>query len=93
MLLFLIIITQCHVESKGPIYNLTNARKLFEDTLIKYGKFYDSEDEKEYHFEVFVENLKEINKLNRQGHPWPYEINQFTDVFPETMKHYNLLKP
>ncbi|CAH1645458.1 unnamed protein product [Spodoptera littoralis] len=51
--------------SKHP-YDIEKADELFELFMKKYQKVYTSEDDKQAHFQVFVENLKKVNQMNEE---------------------------
>lgn len=71
-----------------PHYNLHDAPALFEKYIIDYNRNYKDDEDKAAHYEAFVKNLKEINKLNAE-YPTDgatYDINKFTDYTPEETK-------
>jgi len=57
----------------------TDVRKAFEDFVAKYHKSYDSEEEQESRFQIFAENLRQIEKHNKEGHSYQLGVTEFAD--------------
>ncbi|CAH0723344.1 unnamed protein product, partial [Brenthis ino] len=69
-------------ESKPPIYDLRQARQLFDKFVIDYHKDYKDKAEYEKRYKIFESNLKYINDINREGQS-ESDINMFTDLQDE----------
>ncbi|XP_038218623.1 procathepsin L-like [Zerene cesonia] len=68
-------------------YDLNNAKAIFNQFIQKYEKEYD--DRIDYHFEVFKQNLQNINKWNKEKGTKMFGINAFTDLtFEEFSRFY-----
>lgn len=65
------------------IYDLSNARELFDKFRQDFSKEYSSGKETERRFKIFVNNLKRINNINSQHLSWVAGINQYADLTPE----------
>lgn len=71
-------------EHDKPIYNLKDAANLFKKYVIDYNKKYKNEKDYEKHYQNFVKNLKEINRLNsNKEYSSTSDINLFTDLSPQ----------
>ncbi|KAL5983393.1 Cysteine protease xcp1 [Asimina triloba] len=67
---------------------------LFESWLSKHRKTYASIEEKLHRFEVFKDNLKHIDKTNKETHSYWLRLNEFADLSHEEFKErYVGLKP
>jgi C1A family cysteine protease len=60
-------------------------RFFFEKFKEQHNKVY-APSEEEYRFKIFVENLKIIDKHNKEGHSYTLGVNQFTDLSHEEFK-------
>lgn len=60
-------------------YKSTDAEDLFIEYVHKYNKRYN-EDEYDRRFQIFKENLENINELNRKSNLTVYGINHLTDL-------------
>ncbi|KAH9633313.1 hypothetical protein HF086_004027 [Spodoptera exigua] len=82
-----LILVVAAMSSAGPAdyppkkehYDLTKADELFEKFIKDFEREYKDEDDKQLHFEAFVESLKKINKLNKENPTTTFGINQFAD--------------
>ncbi|XP_045457977.1 mexicain-like [Melitaea cinxia] len=63
-------------------YSLEDARALFEEFIRTYNKKYDKA-EKAMRYEIFVNNLEQINKNNEKNNHTEFGITQFTDLTSE----------
>ncbi|TKW24727.1 hypothetical protein SEVIR_3G068700v4 [Setaria viridis] len=60
--------------------------KLFEEWVAKYRKAYASFEEKLKRFEVFKENLKHIDEINREVSSYWLGLNEFADLTHDEFK-------
>ncbi|KAK5774398.1 hypothetical protein PVK06_042253 [Gossypium arboreum] len=68
--------------------------ELFESWVSKHAKFYESFEEKLLRFEVFKDNLKHIDKRNKEISSYWLGLNEFADLTHEEFKNKYLgLKP
>ncbi|XP_022821239.1 cathepsin L1-like [Spodoptera litura] len=67
------------VWSASP-YNIEYAESHFEEFIKKFGKKYQNHVEKQFRFEIFVKNLKKVNKLNEECDHAVHGITQFMDL-------------
>ncbi|KAL0895152.1 hypothetical protein ABMA27_013603 [Loxostege sticticalis] len=84
-LVFLLCCVGALVSSapQKSLYNIEDAASLFEDFVKTYNKEYTSEAEKQARFEIFKNNLKDINKKNQSSQSAVFGINQFADLTQE----------
>ncbi|XP_050551730.1 uncharacterized protein LOC118273344 [Spodoptera frugiperda] len=61
-------------------YDIEDAEYHFEEFIEKFGKEYENENEKQYRFKIFVENLKKVNELNKECDHGVHGITQFMDM-------------
>ncbi|CAK1549628.1 unnamed protein product [Leptosia nina] len=61
-------------------YDINNAEEIYEQFIQKYNKEYYEEERSAYRFEVFVDNLKKINELNKNSDSARFGVTQFTDL-------------
>ena len=61
--------------------------ELFELWIAKHGKFYESIEEKLLRFEVFKDNLKHIDKRNKEISSYWLGLNEFADLSHEEFKN------
>ena len=59
---------------------ISNRSRLFET---KFSKSYVSEAEREYRFQVFADNLEQIQRNNLKGNSWTEGVTQFADLTQE----------
>ncbi|KAH7660619.1 Fruit bromelain protein [Dioscorea alata] len=65
-----------------------------EKWMVKHGRVYKDEDEKEHRMEIFKNNLKLIELFNAGDHKFKLGVNQFADLTNEEFKTiYNGFKP
>ncbi|XP_030028805.1 papain [Manduca sexta] len=67
-------------------YDTENAQELFEQFIKEHNREYKDDADKQVHYEAFVSNLKEINKLNEGNPSATYGINKFADYTDEEKK-------
>ncbi|KAJ4717005.1 Cysteine proteinase [Melia azedarach] len=70
--------------------------ELFESWMSKHGKNYKNMEEKLHRFEIFVDNLKHIDKRNKEISSYWLGLNDFADLTHEEFKNKYLrsrLKP
>ncbi|GJM94314.1 hypothetical protein PR202_ga10952 [Eleusine coracana subsp. coracana] len=60
--------------------------KLFEEWVSKYRKAYASFEEKLHRFEVFKDNLKHIDEINKQVSSYWLGLNAFADLTHDEFK-------
>ena len=58
----------------------------FEDFKLKYGKTYDSQVEEAKRFQIFVANLRRIEKHNRSNLSWKEKVTKFADLTSNNIK-------
>ncbi|XP_041970789.1 uncharacterized protein LOC121727174 [Aricia agestis] len=75
-------------------YTLDNSKGIFENFKLKYNKVYENNSVELEHFNIFVSNLNDIEKLNA-SETVTYTVNQFTDLDPaEVEERYAIhIKP
>ncbi|KAJ4717324.1 Cysteine proteinase [Melia azedarach] len=77
--------------------HLTSMEKLlelFESWSSKHGKNYKTLEEKLHRFEIFVDNLKHVDKRNKEVSSYWLGLNKFADLTHEEFKNKYLgLKP
>ncbi|XVF44682.1 hypothetical protein PTKIN_Ptkin02bG0143800 [Pterospermum kingtungense] len=61
--------------------------ELFEQWISKHGKIYESIEEKLLRFEVFKDNLKHIDKRNKEISSYWLGLNEFADLSHEEFKN------
>ncbi|WRX13877.1 Peptidase C1A, partial [Theobroma cacao] len=61
--------------------------ELFESWISKHGKIYESIEEKLLRFEVFKDNLKHIDKRNKEISSYWLGLNEFADLSHEEFKN------
>nr|AAC49406.1 cysteine proteinase [Zinnia elegans] len=70
--------------------DLTSIHKvihLFESSLVKHSKIYESFDEKLHRFEIFMDNLKHIDETNKKVSNYWLGLNEFADLTHEEFKN------
>ncbi|KAL4502015.1 hypothetical protein ABPG73_020152 [Tetrahymena malaccensis] len=70
-------------SSKSLLSNKNKLQHDFQKFKKTYGKSYDSQEQESYIFNVFLENLKEADKLNRENPSAKFGITQFSDQTKE----------
>ncbi|CAH0723332.1 unnamed protein product, partial [Brenthis ino] len=80
--LFLLVVVAL-VSSRAPHYDINDAPGLFEKFMKAYSRHYKDEEDKQVHYEAFVESLKMINELNENSDSTIYDINDFADYTAE----------
>lgn len=85
--------SQPNIESKSnykvPAYDLSKAPELFQKFITDYNKNYKDNEDYNRHYQQFVKNLEEINKLNANGDgSASFDINMFADLNEEELKVY-----
>ncbi|PZC86473.1 hypothetical protein B5X24_HaOG209192 [Helicoverpa armigera] len=71
-------------DSPKPIYDLADAANLFKKFIKDFNKSYKNDDDYKTHYNNFVENLKEINRINGdKEYSSTSEINLFSDLSAE----------
>ncbi|KAJ8728202.1 hypothetical protein PYW08_016587 [Mythimna loreyi] len=66
-------------DSPKPIYDIKDAPNLFKKFIKDYKKEYANEKDYNIHFKNFVENLKEINRINKNRY---LEFRSFDNASP-----------
>ncbi|QYC92697.1 Cathepsin [Trabala vishnou gigantina nucleopolyhedrovirus] len=74
--LFIFATTMCN----GEAYDLLKAPDYFESFIANYNKMYDDDWEKHKRYNIFKDNLEEINVKNRLNDTAVYKINKFSDL-------------
>ncbi|GMJ03429.1 xylem cysteine peptidase 1 [Hibiscus trionum] len=64
--------------------------ELFEEWISKHGKIYESIEEKLKRFEVFKDNLKHIDKRNKEISSYWLGLNEFADLSHDEFKNMYL---
>jgi C1A family cysteine protease len=62
----------------------------FNHFVVKYGKKYRDENERQARYQVFKNNVVAIEKENAKGGSHTYRINSLTDLAPEEFQKYYL---
>ncbi|KAI5632389.1 papain family cysteine protease domain-containing protein [Phthorimaea operculella] len=62
------------------LYDLEDAEDLFEEFINNYNKQYASEQEKQYRFNIFKENLAIVNKLRLEQPQALFDIQEHSDL-------------
>lgn len=79
------------------IYSVDNSKDIFSLFKEKYKKVYENVEEEQYRYEIFIDNLNEVEKLNNETTDKNtfFILNQHGDLNPtEIEKHYALnIKP
>ncbi|VVC93062.1 unnamed protein product [Leptidea sinapis] len=83
--LLLLVGLACTKDINKPKYDIRDAQILFEKFQKDYERQYDSEDDKNIHYNAFVRNLKKIITLNQQE-PEAFVINKYADYTKHEMK-------
>jgi len=63
-------------------------RRLFSTFMRTYNKKYDSDEEFAHRFEVFRNNLREVERRNRQSTTATYNITKFADMTKKEFRSY-----
>lgn len=82
------------VDRYGTLINsLMAPRKNFNEFSAKYGKTYATQEEAEYRYRVYQENLRTINAINAdKTRTWRAGVNKFADMTMEEIKAILLSK-
>ncbi|CAG9584722.1 unnamed protein product [Danaus chrysippus] len=75
------------VIGEKPHYDLNNAPALFDKFMKDYNRNYKDAIDREVHYQIFVNSLKEINEANARSSPTVYDINGFADYTKEEERH------
>lgn len=85
MLLAILGILGCQVASRS-LHDASAIRK-HERWMVRYGRVYANEAEKERRFKIFKENMDRIEAFNRVGNrPYKLGINEFADQTNEEFR-------
>ncbi|XP_047995058.1 probable cysteine protease RD21C [Leguminivora glycinivorella] len=74
------------VSAQGPIipiYDISEARSLFDKFILEHKKEYSGTDEYNKRYDVFVKNLKTINQINSNDPTTVADINEVADCTDE----------
>ncbi|XP_023949514.2 digestive cysteine proteinase 1-like [Bicyclus anynana] len=75
-------------------YMMRDGPELFEDFIRVHSKVYSSKAEKAKRFDIFLQNLKDINDLNSKHEYAEFGITKFSDLTrDEFLKRYSCLIP
>lgn len=66
-------------QGNKPYYDINDAPALFEKFIKDFDKTYKDAEDREIHYQAFVQSLKDINRLNSEQPDTTYDINQFAD--------------
>ncbi|CAG9584721.1 unnamed protein product [Danaus chrysippus] len=66
-------------QGDKPHYDINEAPALFEKFIKHFNKTYKDAEDREIHYQAFVQSLKDINRLNAEQPDTTYGITQFTD--------------
>jgi C1A family cysteine protease len=58
----------------------------FNDFMKAYNKKYETKDELQKRFGIFMDNLDAINQQNSEGHSWTLAVNEFADMTYEEFR-------
>ncbi|KOB65556.1 BCP inhibitor [Operophtera brumata] len=67
-------------------YDVEKAPELFETFMKDNNRVYKDDADRDTHYAVFVDNLKKINKLNKDNPITTFGINKFADYTAEEQK-------
>lgn len=85
--------TVYHDRYSTLINALTSPKKSFNEYAAKFGKTYASEEEAEYRYRIYQENLRTINAINTDSkRTWRAAVNQFADMTMDEIKSVLLSK-
>ncbi|XP_068621695.1 uncharacterized protein [Battus philenor] len=71
------------VQPSSVTYDIKNARIIFSQYVKEYNKQYKNDQEYNRRFKIFVKNLVEINKRNKNSRSQIYSITKFVDLTEE----------
>ncbi|KPJ07402.1 Viral cathepsin [Papilio machaon] len=77
ILIFTFVITSRALDK--PWYDLRNSEELFKKFQYDYNRHYETEDDRERHYEWFISNIVRINYLNSKEDTAVYGITIFAD--------------
>ncbi|CAG9584762.1 unnamed protein product [Danaus chrysippus] len=66
-------------QGDKPYYDINEAPALFEKFIKHFNKTYKDAEDREIHYHIFVQSLKDINRLNAEQPDTTYGITQFID--------------
>uniref|UniRef100_A0A2A4J3Q6 Cathepsin propeptide inhibitor domain-containing protein n=1 Tax=Heliothis virescens TaxID=7102 RepID=A0A2A4J3Q6_HELVI len=68
-------------DEPKPIYKIADAANLFKKFVKDFNKSYKNDEDYQTHYKNFVENLKEINRINSdKEYSSTSDINLFSDL-------------
>jgi len=68
------------------------AKKLFKEFQLKFGRTYDSQKESDIRFGIFKESLRRTDKLNAESKGAVYGITKFSDMTPQEFEEKMLTR-
>ncbi|CAG9584720.1 unnamed protein product [Danaus chrysippus] len=74
-------------QGDKPHYDINEAPALFEKFIKDFDKTYKDAEDRENHYQAFVQSLKDINRLNAEQPDTTYDINQFADYTDADEQH------
>jgi len=80
----------CLIAVVAAISEDSSYKILFAKFQVEHSKQYRTKAEHEHRFNVFAENVKEINQHNKAGHSYQKGINQFSDLTAAEFKANHL---
>ncbi|KAJ8726657.1 hypothetical protein PYW07_001355 [Mythimna separata] len=76
-------------KTASKLWYREHAEFHFELFIEEHNKEYIDEEEKQFRFEIFVENMLKANQMNEQSDHAVFGITQFSDLTPEEfVNHY-----
>ncbi|KAL4472450.1 hypothetical protein ABPG74_018399 [Tetrahymena malaccensis] len=83
LLFFTLVIGQENKQTKSEFGKKHQQQQAFLNFKNLYAKKYDSVEHEQYRFNIFLENLKEIERLNAEITSAQFGVNQFSDFAQE----------
>lgn len=92
-IVFLLIAVGIISFASGKVRRIDEHELHFLNFIKTHGKNYSTQEEHQYRFGIFKENLKKINKWNAESNTTRFGINKFADLtFEEFQRQYTGLK-
>lgn len=92
-IVFLLIAVGIISFASGKVHRIDEDELHFFNFIKTHGKNYSTQEEHQYRFGIFKENLKKINKWNAESNTTRFGVNKFADLtFQEFQRQYTGLK-
>lgn len=76
-----------------PTNKLNTSPRAFEAWKAEHGKVYETQEEHDKRYNIFLENAAIIEKHNSEGHSWTMGLTQFADLTPKEFEAMQTLYP